>query len=955
MMTALPTALSVSNFTRWPALIGRVTLFIGVVCLALVCIYTGQSWMAREARLLAAQTEIDNLAGLLAQHVQDVFETADALLKTLSDSISVAGDDRTAILRLNRQLHVRVAAQELFHGVAVYDEHGNWLSTSLAPSDFAKVSTLNYADRDLFQYHYDHADDVALISPPIQSKLDGVWVVSISRRLNHPDGSFAGVMQAAISLDSFQRFFDTFAIGKNGAITLASSAGAIIARRPFDQNNVGRSFTREPSSQKVLDWNQVGSFTMTSRIDAVHRLGSLHRVPGFDLTVIVAFAKAEVLADWWHETMVGLVWLALTVLFVLVLGYRTALQMRDRIAAEANAQKLRLEVAQLDINEAAHRVHDRKLKSANADLKQLSTDLATARDEANRANRAKSRFLAGMTHELRTPLNGILGYAHLLHRGGNLNAAQDLQVNIMLQAGKHLLELITCVLDLSEIENEHAELQAVAFDLQAVAAACLDLVRPTAEANGLALGMTLAAGTPSELVADPTRLRQILVNLLGNAVKFTHQGAVELHVRLSASGSALRFEIRDTGPGISAEHRQNLFQYFARLDTEITRTVEGAGLGLALSNRLSKLMGGRLGHQDNPGGGSVFWLELPFVSVAESSPAIVPGVDLADTEAVLAPGRVLHVLVVDDVLMNRDIAGSFLRMFGHDVTCVEDGMEAIKAVKTMDFDVVLMDVSMPLMDGLEATRRIRALDGVRACVPIVALTAQAFTDQVAECRKAGMDSHLAKPFDPDALCAIVEQAAAGPHAARRARSTSTAIPVVSVPAIPVIGSELLIWDRKAFELTAAYLAPAAVATYLQTIAETSEALLQELLEPEALSRTGDALAGAAHKLAGSAGAFGFDRLAELSRRFERAVGSAAAETPAVCEGFAAAIEVSLQAIRDHLLPSAENGTDAALTTTATKQLTEFALLAAETSGLKSDASPHTSGPRLDVAALNETG
>jgi PAS domain S-box-containing protein len=400
------------------------------------------------------------------------------------------------------------------------------------------------------------------------------------------------------------------------------------------------------------------------------------------------------------------------------------------------------------------------LEETDAYIDRFSRHLVEARDRAEQANRAKSRFLAGMSHELRTPLNGILGYAHLLHIEGGLTPAQGARVDAMLEAGKHLLEMITCVLDLSEIEADHLVLRPVALDVQVIAAACLDLVRPMADAKGLALIISLASGTSPKLIADPTRLRQILLNLLGNATKFTRQGTVELRLRSLADGSALRIEVADTGPGISAEQRQRLFKDFERLDSEVTSTVEGAGLGLALSARLASLMGGNLGHEDNPGGGSVFWLQLPPDAVA-GSPPVMPA-DFDTPEAVIAPApvRALHVLVVDDVLMNRDIAGSLLRSAGHTVICVEGGAEALAAAATTDFDVVLMDVRMPGMDGLEATRRIRAQDGVRGQVPIVALTAQAFTEQVAACRAAGMDSHLTKPFDPDTLLAAVVQAAA---------------------------------------------------------------------------------------------------------------------------------------------------------------------------------------------------
>ncbi len=412
-----------------------------------------------------------------------------------------------------------------------------------------------------------------------------------------------------------------------------------------------------------------------------------------------------------------------------------------------------------DVTERDER--ERQLRKANAELSQYAQNLKQARDEAIRANRAKSKFLATMSHELRTPLNGILGYAELLRMEGGLTATQSARVGNMQEAGKHLLEMISGVLDLAAIEAEHVVLQPIEFNVQGVAAACLDVVRAAASAKSLALNLAIAPGTPRHLTTDPTRLRQVLLNLLGNAVKYTVRGTVDLRLLPVMGGSSLRIEVADTGPGIPGNQRQLLFRNFERLDAIATNTAAGAGIGLALSARIASLMGGCLGHDDNPGGGSVFWLDLPREPMVTPLPAMMPE---APATIVSSPPLAPNVLVVDDIAMNRDVAAAFLRAGGHTVTDVEGGSEAVSAVANSKFDVVLMDVRMPDMDGLEATRLIRKLGGAPGCVPIVAMTAQVFTQQIEECRKAGMDSHLPKPFTPDMLLAAVLQAAkAGPH------------------------------------------------------------------------------------------------------------------------------------------------------------------------------------------------
>ena len=263
-----------------------------------------------------------------------------------------------------------------------------------------------------------------------------------------------------------------------------------------------------------------------------------------------------------------------------------------------------------DVNEQLRRVAERQrqseeLREANSELQRLARHLSRARDEADRASRAKSRFLAGMSHELRTPLNGILGYTELLRAEGGLNPLQDERLRTMQDAGAHLLEMINRVLALSEIESGHSALQVSDLDLRDIAQTCLLLVRPGAEAKGLSLELVAERRAPLRIVTDGTRLRQIMLNLLGNAVKFTGSGAIRLTLKPASSGAGVRFEVADTGPGIAAGQRHRLFQDFERVGEENGAPVEGAGLGLALSQRLTESMQGRIGYDDNPLGGSV--------------------------------------------------------------------------------------------------------------------------------------------------------------------------------------------------------------------------------------------------------------------------------------------------------------------------------------------------------------
>jgi signal transduction histidine kinase len=378
-------------------------------------------------------------------------------------------------------------------------------------------------------------------------------------------------------------------------------------------------------------------------------------------------------------------------------------------------------------------------------------ELRAAKEAAEQGSQAKTRFVAMVTHELRTPLNGILGYAQLLRIEGGLSARQESHVRAMTQAGRHLLEMIERVLDFASIESGRMELHPAEVSVRDLTEGCIAFISPIAAERVLSLRVVHAYDAPRQIIADPARLRQVLLNLLGNAVKYTDTGGVELRLLAGASSGSLRVEIADTGRGIDDASRARLFQDFERLNA--ATSVEGTGLGLAIAERIVRLMGGTINYAPNLNGGSVFWFELPATDlVASSSPEPVKA-------APPSSGR--RLLLVDDIKINRDIIGSFLEAAGHTVILTESGRESVRLAGEQQFDLILMDVRMPDMDGLEATRLIRALPGRHGNVPILALTAYTFPDQVAQSEHAGMDGHVPKPVDYETLVHAIDDAIAG--------------------------------------------------------------------------------------------------------------------------------------------------------------------------------------------------
>jgi signal transduction histidine kinase/CheY-like chemotaxis protein len=425
-------------------------------------------------------------------------------------------------------------------------------------------------------------------------------------------------------------------------------------------------------------------------------------------------------------------------------------------------------VRQDEIGALARALADERARSKDL-LDSLETRVRERTAELERANESKGRFLANMSHELRTPLNGVIALADSLEPRQQDVESREM-VSLIAASGRLLERVLTDVLDFSKIAAGQLELEEIEFDLETLVFRIAELHRAAAQAKGLAFAWRVDPQAMGRYRGDPIRLTQVLSNLLSNAVKFTEVGEVRLEVdRLAPSGDApgLRFSVSDTGIGFDAEAHTRLFKRFEQADSSTTRRFGGTGLGLAICASLVELMDGRISAQSEPGRGSRFDIELPLARLQAALAAPQASIEAADGPEITAPTANglsgLKVLLAEDHPTNQRIVELVLAQTGASLTITGDGAQALEALAAERFDVILMDMQMPVMDGLTAIRELRRRESAEGLprTPVILLTANAMAEHVEAGRLAGADRHMAKPLRPAALIAAVAECAAG--------------------------------------------------------------------------------------------------------------------------------------------------------------------------------------------------
>jgi len=678
--------------------VALIILLVVFACLAPIGFFGWHIWQARMVALEQGYAQAENLALSLSQHAARTFAGPEFVLSDALEHLQNDGVGPAALNRLTNVLANHVKSSQVIREAGVLDENGFWLASSLA-----QKPTHSNGDRDYFLYHRDNPDDGLRINAPLLSRITGKWTILLTRRFNHPDDSFAGIVLTSISIDYFQQFYDTLNIGGRGQVTLIRDDGRLLVRRPYDPENFNRNMQQVVNER--LAGRVYGRMRVPSPYDEIVRLGAWQRVDGYPLVIIAGLAEEDVLASWRQSAELDIAIALAAAAIIITLGTMSTvlLRRRDRaeqVAAEAARQYELLAEAATDIivratldgrriyispacrdmmgyepaellgvglHDLAHpddlplleqtlatmrngaeratlvyrgrhrnghyiwlEVAFRMVRDPETGLPQeliASTrdissrkigemQLARAKEAAELASRAKSNFLSGMSHELRTPLNAIIGFSDLMARqmfGPIGNDRYAGYVSDIKTSGEHLLQLINDILDHAKIEAGQLELHEDVVDAAGTVAFVVHMLALQAEQAELTVTAQIPAGI--RILGDERRIRQILLNLLSNALKYTPTGGqVTIGASFAPTGDLI-LSVADTGIGIAEADQTLLTQPFTQIDNERNRTKQGTGLGLTLTQQLAELHGGHLTLESQLGRGTTVFVHIPVSRV----------------------------------------------------------------------------------------------------------------------------------------------------------------------------------------------------------------------------------------------------------------------------------------------------------------------------------------------------